>query len=114
MSHWGHRGWGRLPSYNMITVSRICMYRKFTIIAILIIARPLHPSTWNSHGPDVVGKPRLYCMSSPQYVHCTIILYLARYVSPSPIIHNLYAASDWFPADQKGRHIIPTVFPKFV
>ena len=56
MSHRGHWGWGRLPSSNMITVSRICLYIKVTIIVILIIARPLHPLTWNYHGLDVVGN----------------------------------------------------------
>ena len=65
MSHRGNHGWGSLPYSNMITVSRICLYRKFTIIDILIIVCPLHPSTWNYHRPDVVGNVIWYVWGSP-------------------------------------------------
>ena len=50
MSHWWHRGWGRLPYSRMITVSQTCLCRKYTPIYLLIAARPLHPLTGNSCG----------------------------------------------------------------
>ena len=143
MSHLGHRGWGRLPSSSIITVSQTFLCREFILVAFHVDARPLHPLTRNSNSPPAVGKYILYicgagvsqfclpttyfpcCVGrctasnpttiySPQPKHFTLTLCLYRYVSPSTVICQSYAASDWVPAAWKGRHTIPTVLPTFV
>ena len=139
----GHRGWGRFTSLKMTTVSRTCRWKKFTCIAVLVTARPVHPSTGQFRGPPVVRKSILYvrgyspgsldaqlrppsaalqrciCMcpasnpsaiSSPQSLHWTRTLCRSHYENPSPIIHLLYATSDFVPASWNGRQTMPTVF----
>ena len=73
MSHQGHRVWGVLQYSSTITVSRTCLCRKCTLISNLVSARPLHPSTGNSHDHLLVGKSILYFCGSPSGVgvsHC--------------------------------------------
>ena len=76
MSHRGHRGWGRFPSSKITTVSRTFWCRKWTRIAVLVAARPGHPSTGQLRGPPLVGKAMQYfCGSSP------VVKSLCYYVS---------------------------------
>ena len=51
MLHRAHRGWGSFPSSIMTTVSRTCRYRNCTRIAVLVDARPRHPSTGQLYRP---------------------------------------------------------------
>ena len=60
MSHRGHRGWGRFPTYKMTTVSRTCRCRKWTSIAVLVAACPGHPSNGQIRGPLLDGKVMWY------------------------------------------------------
>ena len=62
---WGHRGWGRFPSSKIKMVSLTCLWNKFTLSAILVAARPLHPSTGHSCGPAAVGNEIQYVCGSP-------------------------------------------------
>ena len=64
MPHQGHRGWGRFPSPKMTTVSRTCRCRKCTCIAVLIAARPGHPSTGQLRRPSLSGKAMRYACGS--------------------------------------------------
>ena len=61
-----HRGWGRFPSSKMTTVSWTFRCRKWTHIAVLVVARPGHPSNRQLHGPPLAGKSMRYVhISSP-------------------------------------------------
>ena len=65
MSNQGHRGWWRLPSYRIITVSRTFMCRKCTLISVLVKDLPLYPSTGHSCVPAEVGNDIQYVWDSP-------------------------------------------------
>ena len=41
---------------KMMRVSRTCRWKKLTRIAVLVVARPRHPSTGKFRGPPEVGK----------------------------------------------------------
>ena len=60
ISHWGHCGWGVFPSFKMTTVFRKFRRRKYTRIAVLVTARPGHPSTGQLRGPPLAGKAMQY------------------------------------------------------
>ena len=54
ISQQGHHEWGRFPSSRMTMVYLMCLWKKFTHSAVLIAARPLHPSNGHSHGTTAV------------------------------------------------------------
>ena len=51
---WGHRGWGRVPSSRITTVSLTCRCQKCNHIAVFVNARPLHPLTGQELGSTLV------------------------------------------------------------
>ena len=57
MSHLGHRVWYMFPSYSIITVSRTCLCRKCTLIAVLFAAHHLHPRLGIPASPLRLVKP---------------------------------------------------------
>ena len=65
MSHCEHLGWGRFPSYKMITISRTCRLQKFIRIVVLVPARPGQPFTGQLCGPPLVRKASRYVRGSP-------------------------------------------------
>ena len=65
ISQRGCRGWVSLPSSKMTTVSLTCLWKKCTLIAILISDRPLHPSTRNFRSSAAVDNNIRYVCGSP-------------------------------------------------
>ena len=45
MSHWGHRGWGRLTPYRITMLSQACWWAKHTQRFVCEDADPRNPST---------------------------------------------------------------------
>ena len=86
MSHQEHRGWGRFPSSNIITVSLTCQWRKCNLISVYVFARPWHPSTGQFIEPPMVVKAVLYVCGSlpgvvvshfrlpPSFLPCSVFL----------------------------------------
>ena len=139
----GTVGGGRVPSSSTITVSQTCLCRKFTVIVVLVVACPLHPSSGNSHDLAAVGKDIQYILVSMSRRGYTTDFYLlishhtwysdAPPATPPPCYCHIpdtvilpsvlpivlvpppssAAASDWVPADRQGWQIIPTIFLTF-
>ena len=57
MPHWRQRGWGIFPSSKIMAVSLTCRWKKWTRIAVFVVARPGHPSMWQLQGPWWSGRP---------------------------------------------------------
>ena len=61
---WGHCGWSSFPPSKTTTVSRTCRWKNCTRIAVLVAARPGHPSTGQFRGPPTVRKSIVYIRGS--------------------------------------------------
>ena len=64
MSHRGNHGWGVFTSSKMTTLSRTCRCKKWTRIAVLVVACPGHTSTGQIRGPPLSGNAMRYIRGS--------------------------------------------------
>ena len=85
MSHWGHRGWGRLPSYSMITVSLTCCRIKFTLIDIRVAARPQHPWTGQFIAPPRLERPSCMFVAIRGGIWSPIAIYIPLLLHPESV-----------------------------
>ena len=95
-----HRGWGRFPSYRIITVYLMFCCSKFTLRDDLFATLPLQPSSGQSHGTAALRKDIQYvcgsssggvCLPLISHAHSNVMFHKLIYVldlkSPSSYLH---------------------------